>query len=102
MSEMVPYEEVEGERLYRVEYMAGVTVLKRPEHVLTWLDHERFEEHSEIMTVSACAEDLGMIILYMQPLTFANERPPAPSLWQRVLAALTTSPSTATPLPREP
>jgi hypothetical protein len=88
--DLVPVTEVEGDRVYRVTYLTGVMELEPIEHVLTWLDYDSFEVRSEYMTMTGCrAEDLGMVLSYMRPITFANERPERPNWLSRVRAALT-------------
>lgn len=83
-----PPVEVEGEPIVRVTWQYGVARLKPIGHFLTWLDHDTFEVRSEIMTVTAPADDLGLVVAYMRPITFVNERPERPTVWHRLTRAL--------------
>jgi hypothetical protein len=73
----------DADEVYRMNIQYGHKELKPIEHVLTWLDHDRFEVRSEYMTITGPADDLGIMLAY-KPVSFANERPPRLSLWQRL------------------
>jgi hypothetical protein len=74
----------DAEKIYRMNVQYGHKELKPIEHVLTWLDHDRFEVRSEYMTFTWPADDLGIVLAYVNPIAFANERPPRLSLWKRL------------------